>query len=89
MISTSDVMRDAVSESKCGGCGKSGRFNLLKKQPQTGVLKLEFIYSECQKRFSITSNNDIIRTQMKPKTYLTNYVLLAFIAFRPARIHRL
>ena len=26
LISTSEVMRDAVSESKCSGCGKSGQF---------------------------------------------------------------
>ena len=81
VISTSDLMRDAVSESKCGGCGKSGKFEFLEEtEPQTGVLKLEFICSDCQKLFSITSNNDIIRTRTRPKTYLTNYVLLAFIA---------
>ena len=81
VISTSDVMRDAVSESKCGRCGKSGKFKFVEEtEPQTGVLNLEFICSDCQKRFSITSNNDIIRTGTKPKTYLTNYVLLAFIA---------
>ena len=81
VIFTSDAMRDAVSGSKCGGCGKSGKFKFVEEsEPQTGVLKMEFICSDCQKRFSITSNSDIICTRTRPKSYLTNYVLLAFIA---------
>ena len=47
LISTSQVMWDAVSESKCSGCGKSGEFPFKKeKEPQTGILKLEFLCSE-------------------------------------------
>ena len=43
LISTSQVKRDAVSESKCSGCGKSGEFPFKKEtEPQTGILKLEF-----------------------------------------------
>ena len=43
VISTSDVMRDAVSESKCGGCRKSGKFKFVEEtELQIGVLKLEF-----------------------------------------------
>ena len=60
---------------------KVGKFKFVEEaEPQTGVLKLEFICSDCEKRFSIPTNNDIIRTRTRPKTYLTNYVLLAFIA---------
>ena len=81
VISTSDVMRDPVSESKCGRSRKSGKFKFVEKtESQTGVLKLEFICSDCKNLFSITSNNDIIRTRRKPETYLTNYILLTFIA---------
>ena len=77
-ISTSEVMRDAVSESKCTGCGKSGQFAFKKEtQPQTGILKLEFIFSECKKLFSVSSNSETIIARTKPKCYLTNYVLLA------------
>ena len=80
LISTSEVMRDAVSESKCSGCGKSGQFAFKKEtQPQTGILKLEFICSECKKLFSVSSNSETILARTKPKCYLTNYVLLAFI----------
>ena len=54
LISTSEVMRDAVSESKCSGCGKSGQFAFKKEtEAQTGILKLEFICSECKKLFSV------------------------------------
>ena len=80
LISTSEVMRDAVSESKCSGCGKSGQFAFKKEtEPQTGILKLEFICSECKKLFSVSSNSETILARTKPKCYLTNYVLLAFI----------
>ena len=48
LISTCQVMRDAVSESKCRGCGKSGQSPFKKEtEPQTGILKLEFLCSEC------------------------------------------
>ena len=80
LISTSEVMRDAVSESKCSGCGKSGQFAFKKEtEAQTGILKLEFICSECKKLFSVSSNSETILASTKPKCYLTNYVLLAFI----------
>ena len=80
LISTSEVMRDAVSESKCSGCGKSGQFAFKKEtEPQTGILKLEFICSECEKLFSVSSNSETILARTKPKCYMTNYVLLAFI----------
>ena len=47
-ISTSEVMRGAVSKSKCRGCGKSGRFFFKKEtEPQTGILRLEYICFEC------------------------------------------
>ena len=73
-------MQDAVSESKCSGCGKSGQFSFKKEtEPQTGILKLEFISSECKKLFSVSSNSETILARTKPKCYLTNYVLLAFI----------
>ena len=53
LISTSEVMRDAVSGSKCSGCGKMGQFSFKKEtEPQTGILKLEFICFECKKLFS-------------------------------------
>ena len=76
-------MQDAVSESKCSGCGKSGQFSFKKEtEPQTGILKLEFISSECKKLFSVSSNSETILARTKPKCYLTNYVLLAFITCR-------
>ena len=76
-ISTFEVMRDAVSESKCSGCGKSGQFVFKKEtEPQTGILKLEFI---CKKLFSVSSNSETVLARTKPKCYLTNYVLLTFI----------
>ena len=46
-------MRDAVSESKCSGCGKSGQLYFKKEtEPQTGILMLEFICFKCKKLFS-------------------------------------
>ena len=52
-ISTSEVMRDAVSESKCSGCGKSGQFSFKKEtEPQTVIFELEFICFESKKLFS-------------------------------------
>ena len=80
LISTSEVMQDAVSGSNCNGCGKSGQLSFKKEtEPQTGILKLEFICSECKKLFSISSNSETILARTKPKCYLTNYVLLAFV----------
>ena len=46
-------MREAVSESKCSGYGRSGQFSFKKEtESQTGILKLEFICFECKKLFS-------------------------------------
>lgn len=46
---------------------------------KTGILKLDFVCSECKSEVSISSCDEIIPTRTKPKTYLMNYILLAFI----------
>ena len=48
-------------------------------EPKTGNLKLDFVCSECKSEVSISSCDEIIPTRTKLKTYLTNYILLAFI----------
>ena len=83
VISDSDVLRDTVIKSnncKCSGCGKSCTLEFLNEtQVLAGVLKLDYICTECHEVFSVTSNNEVIRTRTKPKNYLANYIILAFI----------
>lgn len=81
IISDSEVLRNAaIKENKCNCCGKSGTLKFLNEtEERTGVLKLELICAECDKTSSLTSNDEIIRTRTKPKTFLTNYIMLTFI----------
>ena len=41
--------------------------------------KLDFVCSECKSEFTISASDKTIPTRTKPKTYLTNYIILAFI----------
>lgn len=80
VMSDSDVLRDAVTKSNCKRCGNAGTLKFLnEKEVHTGIVKLEFICTDCKELCSLASNDEIIRTRTKPKTYLTNYILLAFI----------
>lgn len=81
VISDSEVLRDAVLKSnKCNGCGESGTLKFVNEtEAHTGVLKLDYICSNCEQMFSLTSNDEVIRTRTKPKAYLANYILLTFL----------
>ena len=62
------------------GCGKSGQFSFKKEtEPQTGILKLEFICFECEKLFSnYLATARLFLPVRNQSAHLTNYVLLAF-----------
>ena len=80
VICTSEKLQKSVLESKCSKCRNSGTPQFWKvSEAKTGILKLDFFCSECKKEFTISTSDEIIRTRTKPKTYLTNYILLAFI----------
>ena len=80
VICTSEKFQKCASERKCNKCNNSGTLQFSKEsEPKTGILKLDFVCSECKSEVSISSCDEIIPTRTKPKTYLTNYILLAFI----------
>ena len=80
VISTSEILQKSVSESKCDKCSIPGTLKFVKvSEPKTGILKLDFVCSKCDNEFTISTSDEIIPTPTKPKTYLTNYILLAFI----------
>ena len=80
VISTSEILRKSVSESKCDKCSIPGTLKFVKvTEPKTGILKLDFVCSKCDNEFTISTSDEIIPTRTKPKTYITNYILLAFI----------
>ena len=67
-------------ESKCEKCGETGSLKFRKQtEPQTGIVKLEFICSECDSVYTLSASEEIIPSQTKPKTYLSNYIMLSFI----------
>ena len=80
VICTLEKLQKSVSESKCNKCNNPGTLKSSKvNEPKTGILKLDFVCSECKNEFTISTSDEIIPTRTKPKTYLTNYILLAFI----------
>ena len=79
VISSSEKLRQAV-ESKCEKCGQTGSLEFGKQtEPQTGIVKLEFVCSKCDSVYTLSASEEIIPTRTKPKTYLTNYIMLSFI----------
>ena len=40
---------------------------------------MDFVCSKCKNELTLSTSDEIIQTRTKPKTYLTNYILLAFI----------
>ena len=77
VISTSEILQKSVSESKCNN---PGTLKFAKEsEPKTGIFKLDFVCSECKSEFTISTSDETIPTRTKPKTYLTNYIILAFI----------
>ena len=80
VICTSEKLQKSVLESKCSKCRNSGTLQFWKvSEVKTGILKLDFFCSVCKKELTISTSDEIIPTRTKPKTYLTNYILLAFI----------
>ena len=75
VISSSEKLRQAV-ESKCEKCGQTGSLEFGKQtEPQTGIVKLEFVCSKCDSVYTLSASEEIIPTRTKPKTYLTNYII--------------
>ena len=80
VICASEKFQKSVLESKCNKCNNLGTLQFSKlSEPKTGILKLDFVCSECKKEWTISTSDEIIPTRSKPKTYLTNYILLTFI----------
>ena len=80
VICTSEKLQKSVLESKCSKCRSLGTLQFWKaSEAKTGILKLDFFCSECKKEFTISTSDEIIPTRTTLKTYLTNYILLAFI----------
>ena len=79
VISSSEKFRQTV-ERKCTSCEQNGTLTFVKEtEPQTGNLKLDYVCSECASVFSICTSNETIPTRTKPKMYLSNYIMLAFV----------
>ena len=80
VICTAEKLQKSVSESKCNKCNNSGTLQFSKEsEPKTEILNLDFVCSKCKNELTLSTSDEIAPTQTKPKTYLTNYILLAFI----------
>lgn len=68
VIATSEKLRQ-VFENKCGKCGQTGTLKFEKEtEPQTGVVKLEYVCTVCAGVYTVSSSDETIPTRTKPKT---------------------